>query len=56
MFKKIIERLIYKEKYPLIDAGMSDSNIGAIKKKNIKNLLLLVYGVSNSVLKGRVGA
>ena len=55
MFKKIIDRLIYQEKYPLIDAGMSDSNIGARKKKNIKNHLFLVYGVINSVLKGESG-
>ena len=55
VFKKIIDRLIYQEKYPLIDAGMSDSNIGARKKKNIKNHLFLVYGVINSVLKGESG-
>ena len=30
---------------------MSDSNIGAQKKKNIKNHLFIVYGVINSALK-----
>ena len=52
VFKKIIDSLIYKEKYPLIDARMSDSNIGARKMKNIRNHLFIIYGVINSVLKG----
>ena len=30
---------------------MSDSNIGARKKKNIKNHLFIIYGIINSVLK-----
>ena len=34
---------------------MSDSNIGARKKKNIKNRLFIVYAVINSVLKGESG-
>ena len=31
---------------------MTDSNIGARKKRNIKNHLFIVYGIINSVLKG----
>jgi hypothetical protein len=30
---------------------MSDSNIGARKRKNIRNHLFIIYGVINSVLK-----
>ena len=52
VFRKIIDNLVYQEKYPLIDMGMSDSNIGARKRKNIKNHLFIVYGIMNSVLKG----
>ena len=55
VFKKIIDKLIYQEMYPLVDEGMSDSNIGARRKKNIKNHLFIVYGVINSVLKGESG-
>ena len=51
VFRKIIDRLIYQEYYPKIDARMSDSNIGARKNKNIKNHLFIVYGVINFVLK-----
>ena len=42
--------LIYNDKYQDIDKGMSDSNIGARRKKNIKNHLFVVYGIINSVL------
>ena len=52
VFRKIIDKLIYKEKYPLIDEEMTDSNIGARQKRNIKNHLFIVYAVINSVLRG----
>ena len=50
VFKKILDKLLYEDKYPHIDANMSDSNIGARKNMNIKNHLFVVYGVINSVL------
>ena len=55
VFKKIIDRLIYQEKYPLVDQLMTDSNIGSRKGKNIKNHLFIIYGLINSVLKGESG-
>ena len=55
VFKKIIDKLIYQEKYPLIDQCMSDSNIGARRNKNIKNHLFIIYAIINSVLKGESG-
>ena len=33
--RKIFDKLIYQEKYPFIDGAMSDSNIGARKKRSI---------------------
>ena len=51
IYRKIIDRLVYQEKYPLIDNEMSDSNIGARKDKNIKNHLFIVYAVINDVLR-----
>ena len=33
IYRKIIDRLVYQEKYPLIDNKMSDTNIGARKDK-----------------------
>ena len=52
VFKKILDNLIYQEKYPFIDERMSDSNIGARKRKSIKNHLFIIYGIINSVLQG----
>ena len=37
VYRKIVNRLVYQEKYPLVDERMSDSNIGARNNKNIKN-------------------
>ena len=51
--RKIIDRLVYQEKYPLVDEKMSDSNIGARKNKNIKNHLFIVYAVINDVIKNK---
>ena len=51
-YKKIIDRLIYLEKYPFIDQLMTDSNIGGRKRRNIKNHLFIIHGIINSVLKG----
>ena len=50
--KKILDKLIYIEKYGDIDKNMSDSNIGARKQRNIKNHLFIIYGKINSVVKG----
>ena len=50
--KKILDKLIYVEKYDGIDKNMSDSNIGARRGRNIKNHLFIIYGIINSVVKG----
>ena len=49
--RKVLDKLLYLDKYPSIESAMSDSNIGSRKNKNIKNHLLIVYGVINSALK-----
>ena len=51
-FRKIIDRLVYNDKYELIDKNMSDSNVGGRKGRNIRNHLFIVYGVINSVCNG----
>ena len=50
VLRKILDKLIYKEKYPGIESNMSDSNIGARRGKNIKNHLFVLYGIMNSVI------
>ena len=51
--KKILDKLIYIEKYEDVDKHMSDSNIGARKGRNVKNHLFIIYGIINSVIKGK---
>ena len=41
LFRTIMMKMIYKEKYIIIDGSMSDSNMGGRKHKNIKNIYLL---------------
>ena len=50
--KKILDMLIYLDKFESIDKNMSSSNIGARKGRNIKDHLFIIYGIINSVLKG----
>ena len=51
--KKILDKLIFFDKFDDIDDHMSDSNIGARKGRNVKNHLFIIYGIINSVIKGR---
>ena len=51
VMKKILDKLIYCDKYDDIDSSMSDSNIGARKQRNIKNHLFIIYGVINNVIR-----
>ena len=51
VLRKILDKLLYLEKYPGLESNMSDSNIGARRNKNVRNHLFIVYGVINSVLR-----
>ena len=47
VLRKILDKLIYNNKYQDIDLGMSDSNIAARRRRNH---LFVVYGIINSIL------
>ena len=51
IFRTILMKMIYKEKYSIIDQSMSDSNIGARKNKNICNHIFVVNSIFHDVLK-----
>ena len=51
IFRTILMKMIYKEKYSIIDQSMSDSNIGARKNKNIPNHIFVVNSIFHDVLK-----
>ena len=50
--KKILDKLIYLDKFKNIDSNMSCSNVGARKGRNIRDHLFIIYGIINSVVKG----
>ena len=51
IFRTILMNMVYKDKYPIIDQAMSDSNIGARKQKNIRNHIFVVNSVLHDVLQ-----
>ena len=52
VLRQICDKLLYVDLYPELEENMSNSNIGAMRKKNIRNHLFVVYGIVNSVLQG----
>ena len=50
--KRILDKLIYFDKFGDTDLNMSDSNIGGRRDRNIKNYLFMIYGIINSVVRG----
>ena len=50
--KKILDKLIYVDNYHEVDKNMSDSNVGGRRKRNIKDHLLIIHGIINSVIRG----
>ena len=52
IIRMILDSLIYRDLFPLIERNMSDSNIGARKERNIRDHLFIVYGIMNSVMHG----
>ena len=49
IYKKVFENLLYNEYSKDLDSNMSESNIGARKRRNIKDHLLIVHGVINDL-------
>ena len=52
VFKKVFENLMFGEFSQDIDKNMSDLNIGSRQKRNIKDHLIIIHGIINSVNKG----
>ena len=54
IMRSILMKLVFQEKYPIVVKNMSDAQIGARRKKNIRNHLFILNGVINeAVHKGR---
>ena len=53
IFRSILMKLIYQDKYDIIDENMSDSNVGARRKKSIRNHLFILNGIINDVVNSK---
>ena len=53
ILRTILMKMIYMKSYKIIDKSMSDSNIGARKKKNIRNHIFVVNNILHDVLSSK---
>ena len=53
IFRSILMKIIYNEEYETIDSNMSDSNIGARKRKNIRNHIFILNGIINEAINNK---
>ena len=53
IFRSIMMKMIYAEKYEIIDQNMSDSNVGARRKKSIRNHLFILNGIINDAINNK---
>ena len=44
-------KMIYKEKYNIIENSMLDSNISACKQKNVRNHIFVINSIIHDVLQ-----
>ena len=51
IFRSIMMKMVYNEEYENIDSNMSDSNIGARRRKNIRNHIFILNGIINEAIK-----
>ena len=53
IFRSILMKIIYNQEYETIDSHMSDSNIGARKRKNIRNHIFILNGIINETINNK---
>ena len=51
IFRSILDRLIYNDKYNILDKNLTDSNEGARKNRNIRDNLFVLNAIMNSTKK-----
>ena len=45
IFRAILMKMIYEYNYDKVDKNMSDSNVGARRKKNVRNHIFILNGI-----------
>ena len=53
VLRSIIMRLIYNEKYDIIDKNMSDSQMGARKKKGCRQNIFIINGIIHDIMSSK---
>ena len=53
VLRSILMRMIYNDKYPVIDSNMSDCQMGARKNKGCKNNIFIVNGIIHDVMSSK---
>ena len=53
VIRSILMRLVYNEKYPIIDSNMSDWQMGGRKHKGCRNNIFIINGIINDVMNSR---
>ena len=53
VIRSILMRIIYNDKYPIIDKNMSDCQMGARKGKGCKSNIWIINGIIHEVLKSK---
>ena len=51
IFRAILDRLIYNDEYQNIDQNLTDSNVGARNRRNIRDNIFVVNAILNSQKK-----
>ena len=51
--RSILMRMIYNNKYPVIDKNMSDSQMGGRKGRGCRNNIFIINGIINDALKSK---
>ena len=55
IFNNILMKLIYNQKYEIVDENMSESQVGSRKGKNIRNNNFMIYGILNEAIQTKGG-
>ena len=50
VFRSILMKMVYIDKYNTVDKNMSDSNVGARRGKNIRNHIFVLNGIVNEAV------
>ena len=51
--RSLLDKLIYNEKYPIIDSEMSSSNIGGRKNRNIRDHLFVINAILQDIKQNK---